>query len=97
MPAPIGFEWDPVQSERCAEEFGFTFEEVVGIFNDEQNDYLRVGPMDHAGELRYRAIGVTEWGLYVVVAYTMRGVARRIIWARPARRDERRAFDEHNG
>ncbi|MDB4951646.1 MAG: Ribonuclease toxin, BrnT, of type toxin-antitoxin system [Gemmatimonadetes bacterium] len=96
MTPPTGFQWDPAQCDRCSETFGFTFAEVADVFEDEEFDYLRIGPMDHDGEMRYRAIGRMSWGLIVVVAYTMRGTDRRIIWARPARKDERRAFEDHN-
>jgi uncharacterized DUF497 family protein len=97
MEFPPGFQWDEAQSGRCAELYGFGFDEVVSLFDDEEFDYLRIGPYDRDGEPQYRAIGRMAWGLIVAVAYTMRGPARRIIWARPAGRGERRAFEEQNG
>jgi uncharacterized DUF497 family protein len=94
---PAGFEWDDTQSRRCHDAYGFSFHELVPVFNDEEHDYLRAGPYDFDGEAQYRAVGRTEWGLIVTVVYTMREAGRRIVWARPASRAERRAFHAQNG
>jgi uncharacterized DUF497 family protein len=68
---------------------GIDFEDAIGIFNgrileevDARRDY---------GETRIIAIGVVE-GRELVLVYTMCGQICRIISARRARRDERRAY-----
>lgn len=94
---PPGFSWNEGAFAACFEQLGFGFDEVVHIFQDEEFDYLRMGPFDHEGESRYRAIGRLRWGLVVAVAYTMRGGLRHVIHARPASRSERRAFAAHHG
>lgn len=94
---PDGFEWDDAQSLRCEDTYGFSFHELVAVFEDEEFDYLRVGPYDFEGEKQFRAVGRTDWGLIVTVVYTIRENRRRIVWARPASRAERRAFHAQNG
>jgi uncharacterized DUF497 family protein len=94
---PRGYEWDDAQSLRCHDTYGFTFHDLVAVFEDEVDDYLRVGPYDFEGEAQFRAIGRMAWGLVVTVVYTMRDGNRRIVWARPASRAERRAFHAQNG
>ena len=97
MKPPTGFEWDAAQDERCLAEYGFSFADVVYVFLAPDFDYLRIGPRNVDGEQRYLAIGALPWGLVVPVVYTMRTGVRRLIWVRPARREERAAFKEHNG
>lgn len=84
-------------SDRCQAEYGFSFSDLVNVFEDEEFDYLRLGPFDRAGEARFVAIGRMRWGTVVAVVYTMRGGVRRLIWVRPARRNERAQFYAHNG
>ena len=98
---PKGYEWDPAMDRRCFAEYAFTFHDVVEVFNDPVADYLRFGPYTHPGdgtaEARFIAIGRLSWGMVIAVVYTMREGRRRIIWVRPARRNERAAFYAHNG
>ncbi|HEX8694759.1 MAG TPA: BrnT family toxin [Longimicrobium sp.] len=96
QPAP-GFAWDAAMNERCESTYGFSFHDVANVFQDEEFDYLRLGPFNHEGETRYVAIGRMQWGLVVAVVYTMRDGVRRLIWVRPARRSERAEFNAHNG
>jgi uncharacterized DUF497 family protein len=97
MSAPPGFEWDEGMNERCFAEYAFSFEDVATIFTREDLDHLELGPMNVGGEERWVAIGALPWGTVFAIVYTMRGENRRIIWVRPARRNERAAFYEQNG
>jgi uncharacterized DUF497 family protein len=83
------FEWDDKKSEWTRHERGFGFERAIRIFAGRVHatpDDRR----DHAEE-RFIAIGETE-GEVLVVVYTDRGDARRIISARRANRKERETW-----
>ena len=80
------FEWDREKSELTFALRGFDFAFAAGIFAgrvieavDSRRDY---------GEARVRAVGETA-GVTLVVVYTDRADARRIISARVASRKER--------
>ena len=94
---PPEITWDPDASRRCEDEYGFSFADLVSVFDDERYDPLDPGEREHLGEMRRIIIGRLPWGLIVAVVYTMRGSVKRVIRVRPARRSERRAFNEHNG
>lgn len=94
MQLPPGFEWDPEHAEDVERQTGFHLSDGVHVFNDPDFDYLQVGPEERNGEPRYRAIGRTQWGTVVMVAYTMRAARRRLIWIRAASRREQEAFYE---
>ena len=85
----MDFEWDERKNEANIAKHGVDFDEATGIFKgsvleriDNRRDY---------GEPRITAIGLME-GMELFVVYTMRGEVRRIISARRARRNERRAY-----
>lgn len=82
----MDFEWDDAKSARNFRERGLSFEDAARVFLgptveivDERRPY---------GETRVKAIGVVE-GEFLVVVYTDRREARRIISARKANRKER--------
>ena len=80
------FEWDDAKHERNRRERGFGFDHAVRIFAGpvlERADTRRA-----YGEVRVQALGETG-GDALVVVYTDRGEARRIISARRANRKER--------
>jgi uncharacterized DUF497 family protein len=94
---PPGFDWDDAASRRCEDEYGFSFFDLVWVFQNEHYDYLDLGERERDSEMRGVVIGRMPWGLIVAVVYTMRDGLRRLIWVRPARRGERKEFNEHNG
>lgn len=94
---PRGYQWDPAMDARCHETYAFGFEDVVLIFHDPEADYLVYGPVLRDGEERFVAIGRLLWGTIVAVVYTIRDGEKRLIWVRPARVNERAAFNRHNG
>jgi uncharacterized DUF497 family protein len=82
-------EWDEAKREANIAKHGVDFVAAVKIFDgqfieteDQRRDY---------GEQRYQAFGEISAGVMQVV-YTWRGDRRRIISARRARRNERRAY-----
>ena len=85
----MDFEWDEAKRQANILKHRIDFVDAIGIFSgrfiateDRQRDY---------GERRYRAIG--QFGDAVIqVAYTWRGERRRIISARRAGRNDRRAY-----
>ncbi len=79
------FEWDPVKSDATFHQRGFDFAFATGVFS---------GPVIEAidmrrdcGETHIRVIGQSQ-GITLVVVYTPRADARRIISARLANRKE---------
>ena len=93
---PSGYEWDEAMNCRCICEYGFSFHDVVSIFECDEFEYLEAGPFAVEDEVRWVAIGAMAWGSVFLAVYTHREVNRRIIWVRPARRKERAACYEHN-
>ena len=85
------FEWDENKNEANLAKHGITLDEAKEIFRgpvlqavDDRRDY---------GETRIAAIGMAD-NIELYIVYTMRGEVRRMISARRARRDERRAYHE---
>ena len=85
------YEWDEVKNEANLVKHGIDFEDAIGMFSglvlekvDSRRDY---------GKTRIIAIGAVDQRELVVV-YTVRGQTRRIISARRAGSDERRAYHQ---
>jgi uncharacterized protein len=84
-------EWDEDKNESNFDKHGIDFETAMLIWEgrtveqvDDRRDY---------GEPRFIALGMVEDRVLAVV-YTWRGNRRRIISARKANKDERRAYRE---
>ena len=70
---------------------GVSFEEASTVFDDPLSDV--VSDPDHSiGEYRWIIIGASDQGRLLVVAFTKRGDATRIISAREATRREARDY-----
>jgi uncharacterized protein len=87
----VEFEWDEAKNQANMAKHGIDFDDAIHIFTarilervDNRRDY---------GETRTSAVGMVD-GKELVVVYTMRGHICRIISARRARRDERRAYHQ---
>ena len=85
------FEWDDAKASGNFAKHGVAFVDAAQIFagpilrvRDERNVY---------GEERFRAVGSIR-GIVLVVIYTIRGDAIRIISAWKAGRNDRRRYDQ---
>jgi hypothetical protein len=83
------FDWDPAKRRENLRQHGLDFKTALRIFEgpvlerlDDRFDY---------GEQRISAVGIVD-GLEVSVYYTDRGDVRRLISARKATKDERKAY-----
>jgi len=84
------FEWDENKNRENQRKHGISFERAARIF-DEPRRIEKVDDRWDYGEERIAALGHSE-GKILYVVYTWRGNARRIISARGAMKDERRAY-----
>jgi uncharacterized protein len=83
------FEWDEAKRLTNIEKHGVDFAEAIEMFNGyvlKNEDRRR-----NDGEQRIRAFGEVD-GRVIQVVYTLRNGRCRLISARRARRDERRAY-----
>lgn len=85
----LEFEWNDSKAEANLEKHGIDFEDAIGVF---EGPVLEVRS-DQKGEIRWKAIGLVE-GLEITVVYTLREGRRRIISARRAQQNERRAYHQ---
>ena len=86
------FEWDEAKNRTNIEKHGVSFEQASRIFEgltltviDDRFDY---------SEVRKIAIGLIDRIAYLAVVHTDRAGNIRIISARPARKTERKRYDE---
>ena len=86
---PDGFQWDLDKAELNLQKHHLAFEEAVRVFDQPTLDSLTL----RAGELRVVSTGIVA-GLEVTVVYAIRGRTFRIISARRASKDERKAYRE---
>ena len=84
-----GFEWDEEKAASNRRKHGIDFDEAVEVFYGPR--LLRRSDRDK--EERWLAIGETE-GRVVTVVFTWRGNTLRIISARPAQKNEKRAYHQ---
>ncbi|MEI6670308.1 MAG: BrnT family toxin [Acidobacteriota bacterium] len=86
------FEWDPIKAAANAKKHGVDFAQAVTVFSDPLE--VTIPDPDHsAGERRFLSIGKSTGGELIVVAYTDRAGRVRIINARGASSQERKAYE----
>ena len=88
------FEWDGYKAAANARKHGVTFEEARGVFRDPLAIEF-VDDREAYGEDRFVLIGMTQSRVLVVV-YVLREQRNRIISARRAEPNERRAYHEQD-
>jgi uncharacterized DUF497 family protein len=90
----IVFEWDHEKAARnLIDHDGVSFEEATTVFRDSLS--MTIIDPDHSDtEDRFIDIGMSLLGRVLVVCYTERGDAIRIISARRATRRERKTYEE---
>ena len=81
------FDWDEAKQSSNLKKHEIDFDDAIGIF---ERPVLR-RRSDRGSETRYLAVGTFE-SRVVAVAYTERGEVCRVISARKARPNERRAY-----
>ena len=81
------FEWDEVKRRATIEKHGLDFCDMIEVL---ANPHLVI-PAQTQGEERFLAIGSFD-GLTVVIVYTLRGDAIRLITARRARQNEKNHY-----
>ncbi|HEY0079888.1 MAG TPA: BrnT family toxin [Pyrinomonadaceae bacterium] len=87
------FEWDEGKAEANLAKHGVSFEEAKTVFDDPL--YVDFYDPDHSSEEnRYIIIGESRQGRLLLVSYTERGEATRLISAREVTRSEREAYEE---
>ncbi len=85
---PFGrFEWDERKRKQNIDQHGIDFEDAARIF---EGSILTVRS-DRGKEVRHVALGDLD-GFEIAVVYTVRSKACRIISARRARQNERKAY-----
>ena len=90
----MDFEWDMAKSDLCQISRNFDFTYVISIFIDPNLLIERDQRWDY-GEERFRALGLLDEKVFVVI-YTKRPAAIRSISARRANRREVRRYEENH-
>lgn len=85
------FQYDPAKAAANLRKHGVSFADAEGVLEDPLA--LTVEDPDAEGERRFITIGMGSAGELLVVVYTERHDAWRIISARRATRRERRSYE----
>ncbi|MCI0418490.1 MAG: BrnT family toxin [Acidobacteria bacterium] len=89
----LNFEWDEAKARANFKSHRVTFDEATTVFRDPFS--LTILDAGHsADEKRYVDLGVSDKKRVLVVVYTERGSAIRIISCRKATSTERRRYEE---
>jgi len=88
------FEWDELKDRKNKKKHGFSFDEILEVFDDPA--FLEGFDVKHSDkEERYYGIGCLNNVLYVIVFYVLRLKRKRIISARRADKDEKEYYDDY--
>ena len=88
------FEWDEAKNRQNKKKHGFSFNEILEVFDDPA--FLEGYDYEHSkNEKRYYGIGCLNNILYVIVFYTLRIERKRIISARRADEDEQEFYNDY--
>ncbi|MGD1867752.1 MAG: BrnT family toxin [Phormidesmis sp.] len=86
------FGWDEEKAKKNLDKHSISFDEATSVFDDPL--FLTFADLDHSiEERRFIIMGESARGRLLVVAYTERGSATRLISARPVTRKERKAYE----
>ena len=86
------FEWDPEKAAANAKKHGVDFAEAMTAFGDPLEVTI-ADPDRSEDDQRFLSIGISTAGRLLVVAYTERAGRTRIINAREASAQERKAYE----
>lgn len=87
----MNYKWDPNKAKSNYKKHGIRFADAVGVFEDENAITIED---DHEKEDRFITIGRDFLSRVLVVVYTFRDIAIRIISARKATARERKMHEE---
>jgi uncharacterized DUF497 family protein len=85
------YQWNDDKAIANLRKHGVDFADAVSVFSD---DLALTISDERFDEERLITIGLDGWGRVLVVVYTLRGGAIRIISARKATKQERRQYEE---
>jgi len=88
----INYQWDPEKAVLNQRKHNIDFADAVGIFEDEWA--LTFEDINSRGEQRFITIGTDFLGRILIVVYTHRENAIRLISARAATRAERKEYEQ---
>nr|VFK01314.1 MAG: hypothetical protein BECKLFY1418A_GA0070994_11424 [Candidatus Kentron sp. LFY] len=88
----MDFEWDETKSRENRRKHGISFLEATEVFADEYSSFI-CDPDHSYHERRYLLFGASFKGNYLVVSFTERANAVRIISARRMTHQERKAYE----
>ena len=83
-------EWDPEKAAENLRKHGVDFADAATALSDDQAVTI---PDQHAGEERMVSVAMDALGRVLVLVYTWRDDAVRLISARKATRSERRQYE----
>ena len=87
------FKWDEKKAAANLADHGVSFDEAKTVFDDPL--YVDFYDPDHShDEHRYLIVGESRQGRLLIVSYTERGDAVRLISAREVTLAERKAYEE---
>lgn len=89
----LQFEWDETKAQSNVKKHGVTFEEAVSVFSDPLAAIF-TDERHSGGELREIIVGHSTRGWLMLVCFTERGQAIRVISARQATKHERRDYEQ---
>jgi len=89
----MDFEWDPSKAHANQRKHRVSFSEAAEIFGDHHSS-CAPDPDHSEGEERFLIFGVTSSGNHLVVSFTEKQHAIRIISARQMTRQERKAYEQ---
>ena len=87
----MAYQWNRDKAAANLRKYGIDFADAVSVFSD---DLALAIPDERFDKERFVTIGLDGLGRVLVVVYTLRGEAIRIISARQASRQERRQYEE---
>ncbi len=89
----VDFEWDEAKASANQKKHGVSFLEATEVFGDEYSSTAH--DPDHSyDEERFLLFGLSLQGNHLVVSFTERSDAIRIISARHMTRQERKAYEQ---
>jgi len=91
----VRFSWDPAKAWSNVRKHGVSFEEAATVFTADPLARIHDDPDHSVGEVREILVGVSATGRVLLISFTERHDAVRIINARVADSRERKRHEEN--